>query len=132
MKTMKCASYALAVLIPLSGCANPSATFKIRVVDDVGEPLSGVRANVYNIFDYGDFNPGFTDSKGLYSIHLNKVFEVGGSFEKLGYYKSRGVFWLAPKMGDVPPGVRLIYVDGSRNFFWKHKKTSCKPSKLVL
>jgi len=95
---------ALATLTPLSGCANPNATIKVRIVDDVGKPVNEVRSRLINIFDYGVNNRSLTDANGMYSVHLNKIYEVAGYFEKSGYYKSSGVIWSAPiQWGDVPP-----------------------------
>jgi len=96
----------LAALAPLSGCAtltnNPNATIRVRVVDDVGEPIGGVHANVYNIFDL-DTTPGLTDTNGVHIIHLQKILHISGSFQKQGYYQSSGVFWKTPEWGKVPP-----------------------------
>ena len=94
---------ALTMFAPFTGCANPSATIKVHVVDDVGEPISKARVNMYNIYDYGESKIGFTDEKGFYSDSIKNIFEVSGHFEKPGYYKSHGVIWNAPRWGDIPP-----------------------------
>ena len=96
------AFFAIATLIPLSGCANHSATFKVRVVNEEGQPINGVHADIYNVFDM-DSKPGLTDINGLYSSHLNNIVEVSGRFEKHGYYKTRGVFWQVSEREIVPP-----------------------------
>ena len=50
-KNNKFTYIALAMFAPLTGCANPNATFKVRVIDENGQPISGVHANVVNVFD---------------------------------------------------------------------------------
>jgi hypothetical protein len=92
-----------AALMPTAGCCNPNATFTVRVVDDEGTPINIVHSEVINVFDDGGDTSGWTDKDGLYSKHLNNIFEVAGYFEKLGYYKTSGVFWEARGWGDVPP-----------------------------
>jgi len=96
------AFFAMAALIPLSGCANHSATFKVRVVNEEGQPINGVHADIYNVFDM-DSKPGLTDINGFYSSHLNNIVEVSGRFEKHGYYKTSGVFWKVSEKEIVPP-----------------------------
>ena len=103
MKTIKFAFIALATLTPLTGCASPSATIKVCVVDDVDKPISGVASELINIYDYGETRTGLTDKNGFYSDYIKNIYEVSGYFEKAGYYKSKGVIWEAPtKWGDVP------------------------------
>ena len=106
IKELKLAFATLAALAPLSGCAvltnNPNATIHVRVVDDEGKPITGAHAHVYNIFDTGT-KPGLTDTNGMHSIHLYNIFEISGSFKKLGYYTSYGVFWEASEWSKVPP-----------------------------
>jgi len=108
MKTPKAIELAFATLAafaPLSGCATltntPNATVRVRVVDEEGKPISGVHANVYNIFDM-DTRPGLTDTNGIHSVHLYNIFEISGSFKKQGYYTSYGVFWEASEWSKVP------------------------------
>ena len=106
MKNLKITEFTLVTLTmfaPLAGCANPSATIKVRVGDDIGNPIANARVNMYNIYDYGEKKIGLTDEKGFYSDYIKNIFEVSGHFEKPGYYKSRGVLWQSPNWGDVPP-----------------------------
>jgi len=104
MKNIRFVFIALATFAPLTGCASPSATVKVRVVDEERTPISGVHSELINIFDDGTIRTGFTDVNGLYSKHLIRIYEVNGHFEKFGYYKTSGVFWEAPQQwGDVPP-----------------------------
>ena len=72
------------------------------MVDDIGNPISNVHANVYNIFDM-DTKPGLTDTNGMHTTRLDKIFHISGSFKKHGYYTSYGDFWKAPEWGKVPP-----------------------------
>ena len=106
IRNIRLAFTMLVILAPLSGCAvltnNPNATIRVRVVDEAGEPISGVSANVYNIYDM-DTKPGLTDTNGMHSVHLYNIFHINGSFQKQGYYTSYGVFWKAPEWGKVPP-----------------------------
>ena len=80
-----------------------NATFRVRVVDEEGVPIGGVRSKLMNIYDMGSIPGGVTDTNGIYSCHLTKVYEVSGYFEKHGYYKSGGVFWNWDNQNRVPP-----------------------------
>ena len=53
MKKIKFSFIALATITPIIGCASPNATVTVRVVDDERTPISGVRTELINIYDYG-------------------------------------------------------------------------------
>ena len=96
--------FTLTVLMPLAGCANPSATIKVRIINEEGAPIKDVQSKLINIYDFDVIKSGLTDENGFYSDHLKNIFEVSGYFEKPGYYQSSGVIWSAPnKWGDTPP-----------------------------
>ena len=93
---------AFATLVPLTGCANPNATIRVSIVDEYGKPIQGVHSEVVSTYTY-DITGGLTDANGMYSVHLDKIYDIGGYFQKNGYYKTSGEFWKAPQWGDVPP-----------------------------
>jgi len=98
--------FTVITVLTTPGCANFSnATVKVRVVDERGQPIQGVRSKVMSLsMDDSNSKVGFTDTNGMYSVHLNKIFaEIGGFFEKSNYYKTSGDFWQWDKWGGVPP-----------------------------
>ncbi len=84
------------------------ATVVVRVVDELGRPVGGVRSTLWSLSDY-DAKPGLTDTNGLFSSRLRNIYaEVGGSFEKEGYYQSVGPIWAWKKKSDIPSGFFTI------------------------
>ena len=98
--------FTITTLFPITGCSantnNPNAIVRIRVIDEEGNPIPGVKADICNIFDM-DSTPGLTDENGMFSVHLYDIYDISGVFTKNGYYKSSGDFWKAPEWGKVPP-----------------------------
>ena len=114
MKTLKTLAYPIAagmVFTSASGCRAATfaeslndGTVTVRVVDDTDVPLEGVQAIMYSLSDEGTSKLGLTDTNGMYSVQLRKIYaEIDGHFTKTGYYKSNGVFWKWDKWGGVPP-----------------------------
>jgi len=103
MTTFHFTFFALATFAPLTGCANnPNAIITVRVIDDAGKPISNVQSRIMSTFSYGT-PTGLTDTNGMYAVHLDKIYDLDGTFQKHGYYKTSGEFWQAPQWGDVPP-----------------------------
>jgi len=90
---------------------NLNATIRVRVVDEEGEPISGVYARVYNIFDTrSDYKPGLTDADGVHEVRLYNIYRIGGVFKKEGYYTSTGYLWEAPEWGIPPANTKFTVV----------------------
>jgi len=79
----------------VQGCLATSrdAIVTVRIIDDEGKPINAVRSTLAHT-DTFNAKTGFTDADGMYSDELTKIFaQIGGWFEKPGYYKSSGKFW---------------------------------------
>jgi len=108
MKKINVHTIALLAITTLTtpGCASFSnATVRVRVVDEEGQPIQGVHSNLSSLsMDDSNRQHGFTDTNGMYSVHLRNIFAIiGGTFNKSGYYKTSGDFWQWGNWGGVPP-----------------------------
>jgi len=90
---------------------NLNATIRVRVVDEEGEPISGVHASVYNTFSTrSDYKPGLTDADGVHEVRLYNIYRIGSAFKKEGYYTSIGDLWEAPEWGIPPANTKFTVV----------------------
>jgi len=109
----------IAVLLPISGCAvltnvYPSATVRVRIVDDERIPIQGVHCKLFsNSSDRAP--PGLTDTNGIYSVVMHKIFaDIGGVFQKQSYYNTKGDFWsqnwLPGQIEKAPPAGKVFTI----------------------
>ena len=102
--------FAATIFTFTSGCISifgnglGEATVTVRVVDDLGEPINEVRSRLLSLSWY-NAPWGRTDTNGIFIIHLKDIYaEIGGYFEKQGYYGSKGKIWEWNDVdGRVPP-----------------------------
>jgi len=92
---------------------NLNATIRVRVVDEEGEPISGVYASVHNFFSTrSDYRTGvgLTDTNGVHEVRLYNIYRIGSAFKKEGYYTSGGYLWEAPEWGIPPANTKFTVV----------------------
>ena len=106
------------MLASTSGCAAMtntnrlgSTTVAVRVVDDVGQPIVSVHSGIMSASDR-NFNSGVTDTNGTYAVFLqNSMIEIGGHFNKQGYYETSGPFWRWGESTGIVP-IKLLLSAG--------------------